>query len=126
MNAWKKIRLGTLNRIAALPPNLSTRDKLLYRLVYLLGAIQEWLLRSAIGVSCWRSADGRVLRMVDMSDNHLGHTLRMLERRNETDCFYYPALCAENQRRLAARGCAVAVRAQARRNSEEIIHPDGK
>lgn len=68
-----------MNRSQSVAKRLSLRDHMLYRAAGVLGVLQESLL-SAAGEPVWRSTDGRIVRIRDMSDSHLHNAIRMLQR----------------------------------------------
>lgn len=58
-------------------------------------ARQDMLIEEATSEGCWKTRDGRVLRIVDMDDQHLWHAIRMLVRnapymlRKETEAAFF-------------------------------------
>lgn len=77
----------------------SRSDAFWYGIVYVLGRMQERIIRRCIKDPVWRTADGRFCSPRTMTDVHLKNTIRMLERTGETTDIY-PALCAERARRM--------------------------
>lgn len=81
---------------------MKARQRVGYRLVRLLGVLQEWVWKHVIGEYVWRSADGRCVPVSKMSDEHLMNALRMLMRTGDQR-EKLAALSAEYTRRLDAR-----------------------
>lgn len=61
-------------------------------------ALTRWLY-SLQGVPVWRSFDGRVTPIDQMTNNHLRNTVRMLERGAQTNAPIYRFMRDELQRR---------------------------
>ena len=61
-------------------PGVRGADRFWYWVVDVLAFLQAWVLMRRIKRPAWRSFDGRVTLVQDMSDRHLHNTIRLLER----------------------------------------------
>lgn len=77
----------------------SKSDAFWYRIVWLLGTLQGWVLDRCIKQPVWRSFDGTVHTPRSMTDGHLLNSIRFCERNNEEVQPTYNALRAEAKRR---------------------------
>lgn len=53
------------------------------------GAVEEENARDLLLSKCWKTADGRVLKVTDMDNAHIKNTVKWLERNEE---FYFSDL----------------------------------
>jgi hypothetical protein len=90
------------NRVTVKPDTfqMTTRQRVGYRLIRLLGGIQQKIYTYVVQDHVWRSADGTCIPVKDMGHNHLKNAKRMLLRegsdRNDT---WIDILDAEMHRR---------------------------
>jgi len=64
---------------------ISLYTKFLYWMVHQLGTIQAFILVIMVKEPIWRSQDGRVSRLRDLSDNHLYNVHKLLLRAEQPD-----------------------------------------
>jgi hypothetical protein len=64
---------------------ISLYTRFLYWVVYQLGTIQAFILVVMVNEPIWRSHDGRVKRLKDLSDNHLYNVHRLLLQAEQPD-----------------------------------------
>lgn len=92
-----------VRRLEDWPADTPLRDRGVYLVVKHLGDLQEWLLRK-VGEPCWRSSDGRIRRLRDMSTSHLYNCMALLDRQMMAGDRYthtqYDQILRELDRRL--------------------------
>lgn len=81
----------------------SASDAFWYRVVWLLGALQAFVLRRCVKQHVWRSFDGQVNTPRSMTDRHLFNAIRYCERGGESSTPVYLAMCSERARRRGVR-----------------------
>lgn len=54
--------------------------------------LERWMRRRNTGQIAWQTKDGKVIPIKEMTDEHLEHTIRMIERREREDREYFEAL----------------------------------
>lgn len=90
-------RLENFERKRRFPDVLGLRTQVVYRISDALGWIQRRLLES-VKEPCWRKGDGRIIRISDMSDNHLFNAYDLVRRRNDD-----PLMEAQLNREISKR-----------------------
>ncbi len=71
-------------------PLLNPFDWLCYKLVYALAFVQSFILIKVVQAPVWRTGDGRVMLIREMTDSHLNNAIRYVERGPEFSCFDGP------------------------------------
>lgn len=63
---------------------------------------ERWLRRRNAGEIAWRTRDGKIIPIKDMTDEHLANTIAMIDRKEREEWEYYEALgsCNEDDLRL--------------------------
>ena len=78
---------------------ISRYTRFLYWIVYQLGTLQAFILVVLIREPVWRSHDGRVRRLRDLSDAHLRNAAKRIMRDQPPDPVAYLQINLEQRRR---------------------------
>lgn len=79
--------------------SISRYTRFLYWVVYQLGSIQAFILVVLVQEPIWRSADGRIRRLRDLSNSHLRNAARYVMQSDIPDPVAYIHLTTEQRRR---------------------------
>lgn len=78
---------------------MTRKQKTAYWVITQLARAQSWIYRRILKERVWRSADGRVMLISEMTDSHLKNAIRMLRCRPHEQPAALDALDAEFRRR---------------------------
>ena len=79
---------------------MTRRQRLGLALCHVLDALRAWLYARAVKEPVWRTFDGRVMLVREMSDGHLRNAIRMLSRPGDSPVML-AALQSEHWRRFS-------------------------